>query len=289
MSSDTDAAAAVVDEFYSIYTEDYCIMAAAVLFIYDAFLTFDREVTWFWTAKRTGASLLFFANRWLTILYFVTVLVTFAPFPSDNVGSQSFAMAPAHSRICRAVTIVARVPLIVADILLIYITWTRLSSWCALKATAGLRPSNSLSLSNILFRGGIVYFAVLFGLNVLHLALSAAAVGDSGNLGESVVTTFTAPLTAVIVSHFLLELQEANKMDVRLDPGDPLCSSRDPYDTAPSFISSLGGFVNPGLSTRSDDDSLELQVRSRSKAPGEEEGGDPPETAKAAAESLYSA
>ncbi len=65
-------------------------------------------------------------------------------------------------------------------------------------------------------------------------------------------------------------------MVVGLDPDDPLRSSRDP-----SFISSLGNFVNPGLSTRSDDDSVEFQVRSRLETPGEEEGGGQPETAKA--------
>ncbi len=37
---------------------------------------------------------------------------------------------------------------------------------------------------------------------------------------------------------------------------DPLRSSRDPYAT-PSFISSLGAFINPDLSASSDDE-LEL-------------------------------
>ncbi len=59
-----------------------------VLFIYDTFLTFDREVAYFWTAKRIGgASLLFFANRWSSMTVYVMVLGDFASFPSDKVSS----------------------------------------------------------------------------------------------------------------------------------------------------------------------------------------------------------
>ncbi len=48
--------------------------------------------------------------------------------------------------------IVSRVPLIIADILLIYITWTKLRNWGALK---DVRQSKRLSLSDVLFRGGM--------------------------------------------------------------------------------------------------------------------------------------
>ncbi len=76
-------------------------------------------------------------------------------------------------------------------------------------------------------------------------------------------------ITAILISRFLLELQEANQVVVRLDPGDPLHSSRHPYDSTPmaTLISSLGGFVNPALnevrSEDHDDDGCELQIRSR--------------------------
>ncbi len=89
-------------------------------------------------------------------------------------------------------------------------------------------------------------------------------------------------ITAILISRFLLELQEANRMDIRVDPDEPLYSSRDPY-SRPSFISSLGGFVNPAGLARSDDDNIiELQGRSLSEALGEE-GEDPAEVPEAAA------
>ncbi len=63
-----------------------------VLFIYDTFLTFDREVAYFWTPKRvSGAALLFFANKWISMMVYVIALVEFASFPSNKVSSLSLS------------------------------------------------------------------------------------------------------------------------------------------------------------------------------------------------------
>ena len=61
-------------------------------------------------------------------------------------------------------------------------------------------------------------------------------------------------ITAILVSRFLLGLQEANKTFVRLTPDDPLHSSREPFDEESSFISSIGAFVNPVQSASLDED-----------------------------------
>ncbi|TFK83407.1 hypothetical protein K466DRAFT_555099 [Polyporus arcularius HHB13444] len=147
-----------------------------------------------------------------------------------------------------AIALSSRIPLIVAELLLIYITWTKLSSRSTFD---DVRKSKRLSLPGILFRTGM-YTVALFVLNVLHLGLTLTSV-----------TVFIAPyvshhshtmpqlISAILVSRFLLELQAANQMVVRLDPDDPLHSSRNPYDK-PSFISSLGGSISPGLPVLSD-------------------------------------
>ncbi|KAI0698294.1 hypothetical protein C8T65DRAFT_832232 [Cerioporus squamosus] len=152
-------------------------------------------------------------------------------------------------------TIISRVPLIVADILLIYITWRASSIQGAL---ADLRRSKRLTLSDVLFRDGTIYFIVLFILNVLHLVLTVTALADVVE-GASFVPGFIAPLTAILISRFLLDLQEANQTVVRLDPDDPLHSLENPWDDTPSFISSLGGFINPER-TEPVDDELDLHV-----------------------------
>ncbi len=90
--------------------------------------------------------------------------------------------------------------------------------------------------------------------------------------GDRLLTTLSIPcrLTTVIISRFLLELQQANQIAVRVDLDDPSQSCRNPWDSTPSFISSLGGFINsdhPALSE--DDDAFESQVGTLSEA-GEE-------------------
>ena len=62
------------------------VAAAVALFLYEVFLTSDREVQSYWTTKQTGASLLFFANKWISVTCAVMTLVAFAPFPSDKVS-----------------------------------------------------------------------------------------------------------------------------------------------------------------------------------------------------------
>ncbi|RDX49069.1 hypothetical protein OH76DRAFT_1556566 [Lentinus brumalis] len=376
MSSDAEVAATVA-VFNGVQRGAYCDLAGAVLFIYDAFVVFDREVAYFWTAKRiSGASLLFLANKWISMAVYVIQLVQFASFSSDKrfvtvrvkprqctddyivdvcscsvvviaqhaMGTLQFVPGAAFSALrayflCRSkllgllvaasslapvganlvsygyqftgenvppigclntvnipaaldlkfglftliiyvgtdsaqgvVTIVSRVPQIAADMILIYITWAKLRGSATL---ADISQTKMLTLSDILFRGGTIYFVILFILNVLHLVLSATAVVDEGgDSGYSVITAFTAPITAIFISRFLLELQATNHMVVKLDADDPLHLSRNAWDgSTPSFISSLGGFVNPALSTRlGDDDGVELKICSQPEVAGEEKG-----------------
>ncbi|RDX54428.1 hypothetical protein OH76DRAFT_961081 [Lentinus brumalis] len=335
--ADADAAAAAVALLDSIYTDHYCDLAASVLFIYDACVTLDREVACFWTAKRTGPALLFFANKCISMTVYLMVFISFASSPSDKamltlqfvpgaafsalrvyvlsrskpLGLLVFAssLAPVGANLViygyqysgatfppfgcistdnttvaldlRSVVIISRVPLIAADLLLTYITWYKLSSWHALR---DIGHSKRITLSDVLFRGGTIYFVILFILNVLHLVLSATAVAGDGEDWGSLLTEFTGPITAILISRFLLELQEADQIVLRLDPDDPLHSSRNPWDSGPSFLSSLGGFVNPAVSARFEDDGgFEVQVRSGS------EGGDQDESPEAAASSSSTA
>ncbi|KAI0697836.1 hypothetical protein C8T65DRAFT_698010 [Cerioporus squamosus] len=318
MSSDADAATVAL--FDTLYTDTYCGVAAGVLLIYDTFVTLDREVACFWTLERIGASLLFFASKWLPLAYYVMELVSFTSFPSDQ--SSGYRVTPINIHSCSLfnmvtqameillffpgaapvganvvpfgyqfsgenfppfgcltidnttvainirLTITSRVPLIAADILLIYITWTQLSRREALRH---IQRSKRLSLSDILFRDVISQWLTKYSFCDMyrnHIFCLVGIAGNARSLGLHIHS-----ITTIIVSRFLLDLQEASQIVVRLDPDDPLHSSRNPYDT-PSFISSLGGFINPELSARSDDDDgFELPVGSRSEAREDSDGG----------------
>ncbi|TFK82697.1 hypothetical protein K466DRAFT_666337 [Polyporus arcularius HHB13444] len=299
MSSDAAAYSAAVTALYDIlYTNEYCGLAASALFIYDAVVTFDQEVAYFWGAGWSGASLLFFANKGISLILYVLVLVGLTSLPSDEpcaVGSTmiivpvrscslfqkaflaapvlqifpwaafsalrgyvlskskllgllifALSVVPAGVNLVPAakepsVTIISRVPLVVADILLIYITWTKLSNGDVLR---GIRRSKRLSLPNVLLRDGTVYFVVLLILNGLHLTLEVLSVALTAD-NTSYVPIFTGPMTAILVSRFLLQLQEASHTILRVDSDDPLHISMGPYDGTPSFIRSLGAVLDP--------------------------------------------
>ncbi|RPD68577.1 hypothetical protein L226DRAFT_540583 [Lentinus tigrinus ALCF2SS1-7] len=270
MSSDTDASA-IAAVFSELYTGEYCNAAACVLFIYEVCITLDREVACFWTPKqsKSGARLLFLANKWIGVIVSALTFAQMASFSSDKsctaftmVGAifpglqfipgavfsalrgyvlsrskpiallilvlsltplgvnmvqygynlQGVLFPPFGCAVTDETTAsiqmkflyISRVPLIVADALLICVTWSKLSSRDVLR---GISRSKRLSLSDVLLRDGTIYFIVLFVMNILHLSLSLAALAIGAD-GASNVSIFTAPITAILISRFLLQLQE---------------------------------------------------------------------------------
>ncbi|KAI0738541.1 hypothetical protein C8Q80DRAFT_1347753, partial [Daedaleopsis nitida] len=112
--------------------------------------------------------------------------------------------------------------LILADAILIVITF-----WSAdVRGTLGGNGLSHIfkprSLQTLLVRDGTVYFIVLLILNVLHLAFSLQATFGSVDGDGSYIVNFTEPCTAVLVNRFLLHLQEEGSRTVRVDTGDPL-------------------------------------------------------------------
>ncbi|RDX49137.1 hypothetical protein OH76DRAFT_1483353 [Lentinus brumalis] len=244
MSSDADTAVAAVALSESVYTQAFCALASSVLFIYDAFVTVDREVACFWSTKRAATSLLFFSNRYISMTIYVMVMVSvlYEPFPSDKCSPHSVAYVLSRSKLLGFLVVVlslaqveyghqlsgvnfrpfgciatddltarldirfvslspmayqwiltqqkaSRVPLVIADILLVYITCVKLSSREALRGICRKR----LSLSGILFRDGIIYLVILFCLNFLHLVFPAVTAVASNSTHQSYVPIFTAP------------------------------------------------------------------------------------------------
>ena len=62
-----------------------CVVA--VFFVYDALLTIDREIACFWIGgKWNAASLLFFTNKGMSLVYYATVWAELSSFPSDQVS-----------------------------------------------------------------------------------------------------------------------------------------------------------------------------------------------------------
>ncbi|KAI0758143.1 hypothetical protein C8Q74DRAFT_302184 [Fomes fomentarius] len=68
------------------------------------------------------------------------------------------------------------------------------------------------TLSKVLLRDGAMYFIVLSIMNTLHLSLTLNAIFAVNNLGSngSFIELLIEPLSTIIISRFLIDLQAAN-------------------------------------------------------------------------------
>ncbi|KAI0730711.1 hypothetical protein C8Q76DRAFT_792859 [Earliella scabrosa] len=128
---------------------------------------------------------------------------------------------------------ISRTCLIVADVILISITISSVSRKNILSQI--LKPQ---SLQCVLLRDGAIYFIVLLILNAVHLILSLQSTFLDG-VGSTVVV-FTEPCTAVLVSRFLLHLQESATRTLRVGSDHPLHLSMDSARGVPSFVRFVG-------------------------------------------------
>ena len=64
----------------------------AVFMFYDYLLTFGREVDLFWLGPRSGATYLYFANRYLTLTVRLLNYFSLIPGMSDKVRTSHFAV-----------------------------------------------------------------------------------------------------------------------------------------------------------------------------------------------------
>ncbi|KAI0701124.1 hypothetical protein C8T65DRAFT_741821 [Cerioporus squamosus] len=106
-----------------------------------------------------------------------------------------------------AVTILSRTSLILADLIVIVVTWTATYRTTMIARQGAISQS---SLSVLFLRDGLVYFIVLLIINVLHLAFSTSTIlAAIGTISD--ISILFEPISAVLVSRFLLNLQQANR------------------------------------------------------------------------------
>ncbi|RPD57257.1 hypothetical protein L227DRAFT_655663 [Lentinus tigrinus ALCF2SS1-6] len=120
--------------------------------------------------------------------------------------------------ISKLVTGLSRGSLILADLIVIAVTWHTTYKTTQI-AREGRLATSSLSL--ILLRDGTIYFLIILIMNVLHLMFS---VGDFFSKYASIsdVSLLLEPTESVLISRFLMNLQETN---LRLTSGASVNSS----------------------------------------------------------------
>ncbi|RPD54831.1 hypothetical protein L227DRAFT_657331 [Lentinus tigrinus ALCF2SS1-6] len=68
-----------IAQYETLQTDNYIFIASIIPLVYDYIITFDREVGLFWARSLTGASALFFAARYIPMLYVIFNLVKWYP------------------------------------------------------------------------------------------------------------------------------------------------------------------------------------------------------------------
>ncbi|TBU34123.1 hypothetical protein BD311DRAFT_683366 [Dichomitus squalens] len=179
------------------------------------------------------------------LLATVPVGVNFANFSFGLTGENLplFGCAEAIGTpvdVTKMLTIVARSCLIAADCIAVAATWFTLS-----RRHRNLRQGNSLrgSISSVLLVDGTIYFLTLAILNALHLTFTMLSLGVAALESTSYITAFTTPLSAVLVSRFLLHLQSANLRAVGMASSQALTASRDSTIVFDRVVGSLGASV----------------------------------------------
>ncbi|RPD73182.1 hypothetical protein L226DRAFT_572616 [Lentinus tigrinus ALCF2SS1-7] len=306
MSQGDADAAEIISEYAGLMTNAYCAIGASVFVCWEYAITLSDEVDLFWTRGFSGATALFFVNRYVVLAVNILNLIGYATLSDRScslLARAGFAMQclqyviwAAFSALrtfalsknygvallvfilssvsvgvdfsdfrfdlngvnipilgCTATTtittelfqkfvnqyllhmratnmpfvIIVRTCLIAADLILIYVTWSRLGR-------KGFSTSHR-SFVGVVLRDGTIYFVVLVLLNMLHLIFTMLSI-DTPLQGASNVSAFTEPVTATLVSRFLIHLQAANRRTLHIDTH----SSPDHGETT---FSSLGTLV----------------------------------------------
>ncbi|TFK89490.1 hypothetical protein K466DRAFT_486714, partial [Polyporus arcularius HHB13444] len=270
------------------------------LLIYEYVITLRREVDFFWKRKLTGASVLFFLNRYLPLVVNAVSFVGLAPLSDKYIPWGAFSALRVFALSGRswplailvfvlafmpfaincytytflasindpviAVTIASRTSLIASDLLVIITTLVVTHSAVRLHGEGRII---SHSFAGTLLRD------VLLILNALHLTFTMLPIVDASLAPVSYMTLFTEPITAVLVSRFMLNLQAVNK---RAMYGGSQLETLTHHLGSVNFervVGSLGSDVLPSLSTDTEDSQggeLEGSTRDHEMSSMTEEG-----------------
>ncbi|KAI0701122.1 hypothetical protein C8T65DRAFT_697122 [Cerioporus squamosus] len=142
-----------------------------------------------------------------------------------------------------------------SDALVIAITWFAM---LRCRDRFGEMTWNSTSLTTILARDGSIYFLLLLILNSLHLTFTMLSIHAAFE-PLSYFSDFTEPVTTVLVSRFLIDLQSANQRALKVDSDDPLYLDTMSFGRSANLsriVGSLGASLGqqPGDGEESTDD-----------------------------------
>ncbi|PIL30385.1 hypothetical protein GSI_07570 [Ganoderma sinense ZZ0214-1] len=243
MADESDNAATIA-AWNALAVADYIGVATMVIVLYEYVVTFHMEVDLFWGKEITGASIVFFLNRYLVLAYYLVQLPTW------------FSLSGSLCPVPQCFDIVSRGSLIAADLIVAVVTFVTTYK-SAIMTRKVLKGRRNRSFAYLLLRDGMMYFIVLLVMNVIHLSFSLASVlvanFDDGNASD--ISKFNESLTAILIWRFMLNLQWARQQTEEVSSQSQNTSSLNFDRVVGSIGESLGSKIARGHLDIGDEDS----------------------------------
>ncbi|KAI0367208.1 hypothetical protein BV20DRAFT_950669 [Pilatotrama ljubarskyi] len=118
--------AQVIANYAAFVQGNYFSVAARALFLWDYFVTFDREVQYVWSQKLSAASGLFIVNRYVNLVITILELIEQAPFQTPQPESPpTRCSCPSVVRVLQSLLIFATFIVALFASLRVYAIWSR--------------------------------------------------------------------------------------------------------------------------------------------------------------------
>ncbi|PIL24614.1 hypothetical protein GSI_12498 [Ganoderma sinense ZZ0214-1] len=83
--SSSNGSTVTAAEVSAFVVSNHCANAAATLIIFESILTIGQEAKYFWSRKATGVAVLFYLNKYLTLIFFVDTMSGYIVPPSNKL------------------------------------------------------------------------------------------------------------------------------------------------------------------------------------------------------------
>ncbi|RPD75800.1 hypothetical protein L226DRAFT_570044 [Lentinus tigrinus ALCF2SS1-7] len=265
--------AAIIDNYEALFASNSAVYAAYTLIFFEHILTFGDEVEVFWKRKFTGATVMFLLNRYLILVSYILELAS-VWIKSDYLCSYQACMVDV--RITDVFYYALYIPWAVFAALRAYALSNRNWPLAILVFLLGLVP---YGMDMGQFAVGLTGYVdpvwgcvtaipgfsqtlathVLVVLNSLRLILAMPLPIKDPLNSVGNISVFAQPLTVILVSHFLLDLQRASDTSRGLGASSLSYSDAEAYSTSTvvfdRVVGSMGASLEPATSADETEDS----------------------------------
>ncbi|TBU22817.1 hypothetical protein BD311DRAFT_675200, partial [Dichomitus squalens] len=161
-------------------------------------------------------------GRYRTFVAAVVFALSVVPLVMNMIANLHFmhyVEGPGHVFISLTtltkMTVATRLSLVAADILVLCVTWSRTQETITARRRSEAGGRHKRTFAGTLLRDGSQStssrLTTLLILNILHIAFTVRSVASAAFTATSVIPDFEEPLTAILTSRFLINLQEVKQ------------------------------------------------------------------------------